>query len=500
MEEFSLYEQIKPVNNDIEITYTPNSFIEEYTLIIYKDNKVYKETQILNSNAQKITLTETGTYKLEIKYLLDEEEVTINSGEYIIDKQAPKLTVGDRLLTMKQGYELDLYADIQATDNQDGDITTKVTTNYDELDLTKIGLHKLVYTVSDEAGNTTSKTVNINVLKNEDNQLFLIQTTIIAALVLIIMLILSYRRGMNLEKRISKYSIEPKKDNKASLFDNINKIYQKVLTKISKIISKSVFIQKYAKRYDKYVMIFDKNHKSGVDYVSTKIIVGFVFLLITVFSKTIHYDVLKPYEMCFPIIFGFFIPDIVYISKYKLHRNKIENDLLQAIIVMNNAFKSGRSITQAIKLVTTELDGAIADEFNKMYAELNFGLEIDVVFKRFAERIKIDEVNYLTASLTILNKTGGNIIKVFSSIEKTLFNKKKLRLELESMTGSSKMLVYTLFAVPFLFVILIFIIDPSYFVPLFATIPGLMITGLMIIYYIIYVYVVNKIMKVRMWL
>ena len=37
-------------------------------------------------------------------------------------------------------------------------------------------------------------------------------------------------------------------------------------------------------------------------------------------------------------------------------RSQIENDLLQAIIIMNNAFKSGRSITQAIELVTKELE------------------------------------------------------------------------------------------------------------------------------------------------
>lgn len=498
MEEFSLFEQTKPVNKDLNIIYTPDSSIEEYTVVIYKNNEVYRETNILSNKTFEIKLSETGKYKIEVKYTSDGETKTNTSGEYVIDKQAPKLIVGDRLLTMKQGYELDLFADVSATDNIDGDISKNITTNYDELDLSKVGLHKLVYTVSDEAGNITSKTVNINVLKNDDTQLLFVQTGIIVALVFILMIILSYRKGMRLEKRISKYSIESKKDTRSSLFDNISKIYQKLLTRISNVIGKSVFVQKYAKRYDKYVLIFDKNHKTGVDYVSTKIIVGIVFLLITIFSKTIHYDVLKLYEVCFPIIFGFFIPDIVYAYKYRLHRSKIENDLLQAIIVMNNAFKSGRSITQAIKLVTTELDGAIADEFSKMYAELSFGLEIDVVFKRFAERIKIEEVNYLTASLSILNKTGGNIIKVFSSIEKTLFNKKKLKLELNSMTGSSKMLVYTLFAVPFMFILLIFVIDPSYFIPLIATVPGLLITGLMIIYYIIYVVVVSKIMKVRM--
>ena len=142
---------------------------------------------------------------------------------------------------------------------------------------------------------------------------------------------------------------------------------------------------------------------------------------------------------------------------------------------MNNAFKSGRSITQAIELVSHELDGPIKEEFRKMYLEISFGLSIDVVFKRFAERIQLEEITYLTASLTILNKTGGNIIKVFSSIEKSLFNKKKLKLELNSLTGGSKIIVMALFLVPILFMVFVSFINPDYFVPLYTTKIGLIL-------------------------
>ena len=50
--------------------------------------------------------------------------------------------------------------------------------------------------------------------------------------------------------------------------------------------------------------------------------------------------------------------------------------------------------------------------------DIEYGLEIEEVFKRFNERVDLAEVKYITTSLTILNKTGGNIIDVFSSIEK----------------------------------------------------------------------------------
>ena len=139
----------------------------------------------------------------------------------------------------------------------------------------------------------------------------------------------------------------------------------------------------------------------------------------------------------------------------------------------------------------------MAEEFKKMHLELSFGLGLDVVFKRFYERIKIEEVAYLTASLTILSKTGGNIVEVFSSIEKSLFNKKKLRLELKSLTSGSRMIVNVLMIVPIAFIMLIWIINPNYFMPLLTNKIGYVIIAIVTIYYIIYIISIRKLLKVK---
>ena len=39
--------------------------------------------------------------------------------------------------------------------------------------------------------------------------------------------------------------------------------------------------------------------------------------------------------------------------------------MLEAITIMNNAFKAGMSITQAVDLVAKELEGPISKEFKK---------------------------------------------------------------------------------------------------------------------------------------
>lgn len=498
IDSLSISSQIKPINQDIIVEYTPNSNVVSYNYTLYKDDIIintYNDT----TNKTSIIMDESGVYKI----VINETDIfgninTITSGIYNIDKEKPILEVNQYSRTIKIGEEIDLLSNVKATDNINGDISSRVTTNYSELDFNSEGVKELVYSVSDEAGNTVSKTININVVNRFSDPLIYIQIGIGLIILLFMYLLFSFRKSVKLEKRISKFSIRSIEDNSNSLFDNFTKKYQKLISKISSVIEKSVFIQKYSKKFDKYLSVSNGTHSTGMDFVSSKIILSVLFLIVAIASKALQSKIISTYEMVLPFIVGFFVLDIVYFSKYKMFRKRIENDLLQAIIIMNNAFKSGRSITQAIELVTTELDGPISKEFSKMVNELNLGLSIDVVFNRFSERVNLEEVTYLTASLSILNKTGGNIIKVFTSIEKSMFNKRKLRLEMQALTGSSRLIVYVLFLVPVFFVILVSLINPSYFEPFFTSSIGIILLIFMVLYYIVYVILVNKIMKVRM--
>ena len=166
---------------------------------------------------------------------------------------------------------------------------------------------------------------------------------------------------------------------------------------------------------------------------------------------------------------------------------------------MNNAFKSGRSTMQVIELVSEELTGPIANEFRKMYIDLTYGLELETVFKRFAKRVPLEDVKYMTSSLIILNKSGGDIVKIFASIERGFFDRKKLRQELKSITALSDIVFKILVGIPLITFVVIYIINPSYFDALYTTTIGVFIIILIIIIYALYIWVVKRIMRLEEW-
>lgn len=499
---FSIYEQPQAINQQLSVIYTPSANTTSYEYEIIRDGQVYQKHDINSNQMSNIVLDSSGVFQIKVieKNIFGNPQV-LESGIYRLDLDEPLIICDSsyfEFYSTDQTYDIvqRVKSSCRAKDAVDGDIT--LSSNIDTLNLNKIGKSELVYTAVDEAGNVATRRVLLNIVRFNSSTLLFFQSIFFLTFLILAILFLKYKRAANFERRIAKYSVKSTKSSKNSLAGAILEFYKKLLLEIEKIISQSHFFTNYSKKYEKYTFLYKEFYDSELEVVSGKISLSIVSILIALLAKTLQYKLLSIYEVFIPALFGFFLPDLIYKFRYKVYRSKIENDLLQAIIIMNNAFKSGRSIQQAICLVTTELEGDIAQEFKKMELELLYGLEIDVVFDRFSKRIQLDEVNYLTASLSILNKTGGNIIKVFDSIEKSLFNKKKLKLEMASLTGSSKIIVIMLIAIPILFILFISLISPTYFEPFYKTSLGLVLMVIILILYFIYVVMVRKLMKVRM--
>lgn len=327
--------------------------------------------------------------------------------------------------------------------------------------------------------------------------IFIIQTLIMVVLAFVIFYLIIYNNSLKLERRIAKYSIDSIKDDSISLFDLISNEYKKAVNKLTKILNKSVALKKYSSRYNKYITYENDKDTCAMDFVSNKFYICLLFILIVIFARIIEGVLPSFFDLFVSGLLGFFSIDIYFKFYDYVKKRQIEQDLLNAIIIMNNAFRSGRSTMQAIEIVAHELKGPISQEFRKMHLEISYGLSLDVVFDRFSKRVESEEVSYITSSLSILNKTGGNIIKVFSSIEKMLFNKRKLKQEMKSLTSSANMISKILLIMPFVFVLFITFLNPSYFLPLFNTSLGNVLLFLIILLYGLYAFIVSKIMKVR---
>lgn len=325
----------------------------------------------------------------------------------------------------------------------------------------------------------------------------MIKIIIILVIFIFIVLLLRYSIAQKKERRISSYSLLPLKDNNIPLGDKIKKFYLLLVKKNRKYLKRINYFNKKSKKYEKYIKYKHRDEIVAIDFITNKLIITLLFVLLAVLSSIFNNKGLTIISLLVNLILGYYLLDIFLFFYYKRQTKLIDNELLRAIIVMNNAFKSGKSTLQALNIVASELPEPISDEFKKMYLDMKYGLSVDAVFDRFAKRVDLEEAVYLSSSLTILNKTGGNIVEVFSSIERTLFDKKKLNEELKNISASPNMIIKVLFIIPIVFVLIIYILNPNYFKPLFESTLGYMIIGIMVLMFIIYVVLLKRIMKIE---
>lgn len=309
--------------------------------------------------------------------------------------------------------------------------------------------------------------------------------------ILLVGFLVKVNKAVTRERRVARYSLLIKKEEDLSFFDKLFVNYNRLVKKFQN----NKLLVDYSNKYSKYNVLEDSGN--AIVFVVNKLVVAIIFVVLIIISYSIQGKIISFLGAIFSFIFGYYIYDIYLFFRKKSRSTKIKNEMLRAVIIMNNAFKAGKSILQAVEIASHDLPKPISREFYRIYQDMSYGLSADVAFQRFAFRVELEEANYIASTLAILNKTGGNIVMVFSSIEKTLFDKKKLEEELKNATAASNLVVKVLMVIPIFFVLFIYVISPGYFEPLFLSGLGYFILFIMILMFSVYIYLLNKIMKVR---
>lgn len=297
------------------------------------------------------------------------------------------------------------------------------------------------------------------------------------------------------EERIKNFSIDAVNNESESFIDRITELGTKFMKLISKVLKKSDFNRRYSKKFEKYAL-YNNQDLEPMDYISVKFIAMIAFQVLYLISLVIRLVKINVFTFLIVSILGFFVSDIIYFITYTSRKKKLEEQLLQAVVIMNSAFKSGKNIDNALEIVRSEMPNPIKSEFDIVAKDLSYGLSLYNAFERFASRINLEQARYITASLSLLSKTGGNIVTVFNMIEANFYNRMKIKNELSALTSSSKFLYRVLCLLPFFIVAVIICLSPTYFLPLITTKIGLIVTGLMVLIYVAYLIVIKKVMKV----
>lgn len=141
----------------------------------FKVSDYYKVTDNFDGKVTDISVEgKVDTKKIgssELKILAVDSSGNESKDSFTVkveDISAPKLSLKKSKLEITKGKSITLKDYIKnATDNKDGDVTSKVKIS-GSVNTKKAGTYKVKYSVTDEAGNTSSKTLKVTVINPDD--------------------------------------------------------------------------------------------------------------------------------------------------------------------------------------------------------------------------------------------------------------------------------------------------------------------------------------------
>jgi tight adherence protein B len=185
-----------------------------------------------------------------------------------------------------------------------------------------------------------------------------------------------------------------------------------------------------------------------------------------------------PLPLMLPLgLFGFFLPKF-WVSRRKQQRLvKFNETLVDALIMMANALKSGSSFLQALDLVSRELTPPLSLEFARAVGEISIGTPVDDALTNMCKRIPSYDLYLTVTAILVQRQTGGNLAEVLQSISHTIRERFRLIRQVQVLTAQERMSAIVVAALPVVGLIGFTLISPSYMHPMFDTFTGHMMLG-----------------------
>ena len=314
-----------------------------------------------------------------------------------------------------------------------------------------------------------------------------IATLFILFIMFIVWLILIIH-SIKLSHRLNNHVLKKDNNDNISIIDKLITWYQIRKTEIADgILEMSL---KSKKAIDKHKQIKEIN--GIIDAFACALIFVTLYILLSIF----YIKEIDTLSFIMAFILGFILPGLVYLFNHEIEKKEIEKNLLKAITIINNNLQANKSIKEALIDTKDKINGKLKIELESVINDLEHGLSLEVAFKRMKTRCEVADLTYLTTTLSILSKTGGNTKEVFNYLESLFQIRKKLSQELDATIASSKLVYIILSVLPIIVLIGMILIYDGY-LTLYITSPlGNLLGFSELLLYLIYILTIKKIMMI----
>lgn len=196
-------------------------------------------------------------------------------------------------------------------------------------------------------------------------------------------------------------------------------------------------------------------------------------------------------------VLGLILPRLWLKSAQKRKRQRFNNQLADALLILANSMRAGFSLLQAMEMVGQEMPNPISGELRLTLREMTYGTPTEDALQRLAERVGSSDLDLLVTAILIQRNVGGNLAEVLMNIHATIQDRIRIQHEIKTLTAQGRMSGYLIAALPFGIAGVLVAINPSYIKLLVTNSLGWKLLGFGLVSQFIGFLIIRKIIAVE---
>lgn len=169
-------------------------------------------------------------------------------------------------------------------------------------------------------------------------------------------------------------------------------------------------------------------------------------------------------------VIAYLVPGLILRRKIGRRQIGFEKQLIDVLVLLTGAVRSGFSLLQAIEVVAREIKPPASEEFRRVLREIGLGVPLPQALRNLAARMENDDLDLAVTAVEIQYQVGGNLATMLSAVTETVRERVRLFGEVRVQTAQQRYTGYLLSLLPFFMGGLLFIMNPEYIGALFE--PG----------------------------
>ncbi len=317
---------------------------------------------------------------------------------------------------------------------------------------------------------------------NSDNLIFVTTFTIVL-LVCIVLLFIIFK--FLRVRRVLNYSL---------IHKNGNSFWEHLFFDISDLLESLVIFNGIARTYDRFVEK-DGVFRKGMDFITLKIIVGLCFLLFYLLSSFLYFHTSYFVIAILMFLFGFVVVDFYCIFHYRKRNLITRNMILEFVIIMNNGFKAGHSVTNVLKDVIDHSEMKLSNYFKGVLADYKMGFTLAEAFHSLYIKTGDSKILYISQQLKLYDQ-GVSYLLIFDHIEKSFIQNEKIEKELDDVREYNLFISFLFILIPIFFIMFV-VLSNEYFIAMITSDYGFAIVLIELIIYLLYLLFIRTLLRGR---